>query len=182
MFGNRGQDGYQSHRNISTPLSPTENTHLYFLCIWFLFFNLSNRFSRFMVLLRRQTMKTNDRCAHCRQVFIPNPRVKNQQYCDRQICQNVRKAKWQPVGPWGRTKVERRQLRHWLKKMAFIGKRQLGASPVVGFFLNRPFWCQKHHFNLHFVYSRYFIFISSDICWKISYVPSNNHHRSCKFL
>jgi len=40
-------------------------------------------------------MKTNDRCAHCRQVFIPNPRVKNQEYCARQICQNARKAKWQ---------------------------------------------------------------------------------------
>ena len=65
-------------------------------------------------------MKTNDRCAHCRQVFIPNSRVKNQQYCDRQICQNARKAKWQPVGPWGRTKVERRQLRHDPKKMPVI--------------------------------------------------------------
>ena len=40
-------------------------------------------------------MKTNDRCAHCRQVFIANPRVKNQRYCDRQICQHARKAKWQ---------------------------------------------------------------------------------------
>jgi hypothetical protein len=27
-------------------------------------------------------------------------------------------------------------------------KRQLGAIPVIGFFLNRPFWCQKHHFKL----------------------------------
>ena len=40
-------------------------------------------------------MKTENRCAHCRQVFVPNPRVKNQKYCGRQICQNARKAKWQ---------------------------------------------------------------------------------------
>jgi hypothetical protein len=24
---------------------------------------------------------------------------------------------------------------------------QLGASAVIGFFLNRPFWGQKHHFK-----------------------------------
>jgi len=26
-------------------------------------------------------------------------------------------------------------------------KRQLGARPEIGFFLNRPFWRQKHHFK-----------------------------------
>ncbi len=40
-------------------------------------------------------MKTNDRCANCKQVFVPNPRVKHQEYCGRQICQKARKAKWQ---------------------------------------------------------------------------------------
>lgn len=40
-------------------------------------------------------MKTIDQCAHCRQVFIPNPRVKHQEYCGHQICQKARKAKWQ---------------------------------------------------------------------------------------
>jgi hypothetical protein len=28
-----------------------------------------------------------------------------------------------------------------------LRKRQLGASPVAGFFLNRPFGCQKHLFK-----------------------------------
>jgi len=40
-------------------------------------------------------MKTNDRCAHCRQVFVPNPRLKHQKYCGHHVCQNARKAKWQ---------------------------------------------------------------------------------------
>jgi hypothetical protein len=40
-------------------------------------------------------MKINDRCAHCRQAFVPNPRIKHQEYCGRQVCQNARKAKWQ---------------------------------------------------------------------------------------
>ena len=40
-------------------------------------------------------MKSSNRCAHCRQILIPNPRVKNQEYCDRQMCQKARKAKWQ---------------------------------------------------------------------------------------
>jgi len=26
-------------------------------------------------------------------------------------------------------------------------ERQLGAMPVIGFFLNRPFWCPNHHFK-----------------------------------
>ena len=40
-------------------------------------------------------MKINNRCAHCRQAFVPNPRIKHQEYCGRQVCQNARKAKWQ---------------------------------------------------------------------------------------
>jgi hypothetical protein len=40
-------------------------------------------------------MKTKNRCIHCRQVFVPNPRIKHQEYCGRQVCQNARKAKWQ---------------------------------------------------------------------------------------
>jgi hypothetical protein len=62
---------------------------------------------------------------------------------------------------WGRTKVENRQLRRELKnKAAFrpknalfaiekmnLRKRQVGATPVVAFFLNRHFWGQKHHFK-----------------------------------
>lgn len=40
-------------------------------------------------------MKTENRCTHCEQVFTPNPRVKHQEYCGRQICQKARKAKWQ---------------------------------------------------------------------------------------
>jgi hypothetical protein len=31
-----------------------------------------------------------------------------------------------------------------------LRKRQLGATPVFAFFLNRPFGCQKHHFKLKY--------------------------------
>ena len=37
------------------------------------------------------------RCANpsCRRNFLPNPRVKNQRYCNRKDCQRVRKTLWQ---------------------------------------------------------------------------------------
>ena len=35
------------------------------------------------------------RCAHCRRLFRPNTRVKNQRYCGRSVCQRARKALWQ---------------------------------------------------------------------------------------
>ena len=37
------------------------------------------------------------RCAnvHCRRLFVPNPRVKNQAYCARRACQRLRKSLWQ---------------------------------------------------------------------------------------
>ncbi len=37
------------------------------------------------------------RCANrsCRRLFLPNPRVKNHQYCDREDCQRVRRNRWQ---------------------------------------------------------------------------------------
>jgi len=37
------------------------------------------------------------RCTNpcCRRHFLPNPRVKNQQYCNRKECQRVRKRLWQ---------------------------------------------------------------------------------------
>lgn len=35
------------------------------------------------------------RCAHCRRVFRPEPRVKNQRYCGLVACQRARKALWQ---------------------------------------------------------------------------------------
>lgn len=34
-------------------------------------------------------------CAHCGRDFLPNPRVKNQRYCNRPECQRLRKARWQ---------------------------------------------------------------------------------------
>ena len=34
-------------------------------------------------------------CAHCGRDFLPNPRVKNQRYCNRPECQRLRKALWQ---------------------------------------------------------------------------------------
>jgi hypothetical protein len=37
------------------------------------------------------------RCANpnCRRSFVPDPRVKNQRYCDRQECRRLRKRHWQ---------------------------------------------------------------------------------------
>ena len=40
-------------------------------------------------------MKRQIRCAHCKCLFFPNPRVKNQRYCSSRACQNVRKRLWQ---------------------------------------------------------------------------------------
>lgn len=34
-------------------------------------------------------------CIHCKENFIPNPRVKNQQYCKKYECQRARRTKWQ---------------------------------------------------------------------------------------
>jgi len=34
-------------------------------------------------------------CIHCRKSFNPNPRIKNQKYCNEKECQKARKAKWQ---------------------------------------------------------------------------------------
>jgi hypothetical protein len=35
------------------------------------------------------------RCRHCQSFFLPNPRIKNQQYCSRPACQQARKTRWQ---------------------------------------------------------------------------------------
>lgn len=35
------------------------------------------------------------RCKNCHLLFIPNPRVKNQQYCSHPDCQRARKREWQ---------------------------------------------------------------------------------------
>jgi len=35
------------------------------------------------------------RCAHCRCLFVPNPRAKTQRFCAHQACQRARKAPWQ---------------------------------------------------------------------------------------
>jgi len=40
-------------------------------------------------------MKPKKRCVHCRRLFIANPRVKNQKYCNHEICQQARKSRWQ---------------------------------------------------------------------------------------
>ena len=42
-------------------------------------------------------MNQKIRCANpqCRRLFNPNPRVKNQQYCDKKDCQRARKRRWQ---------------------------------------------------------------------------------------
>ena len=33
-------------------------------------------------------------CLNCRQRFKSNPRVKNQDYCSRKVCQRARRARW----------------------------------------------------------------------------------------
>ena len=33
-------------------------------------------------------------CWHCHNIFLPNSRIKNQQYCHRPDCQRARKALW----------------------------------------------------------------------------------------
>jgi len=40
-------------------------------------------------------MKPKKRCVHCHRLFIANPRIKNQKYCSREICQRTRKSRWQ---------------------------------------------------------------------------------------
>ncbi len=42
-------------------------------------------------------MSQKIRCANadCRRLFSPNPRIKNQRYCDKQQCQRVRRRRWQ---------------------------------------------------------------------------------------
>lgn len=40
-------------------------------------------------------MRPQNRCKHCHRKFIPNPRVKDQLYCSRKICQRARKSQWQ---------------------------------------------------------------------------------------
>jgi hypothetical protein len=40
-------------------------------------------------------MSRNIRCAHCRCLFLPNPRVKTQRFCSNKTCQRARKTQWQ---------------------------------------------------------------------------------------
>jgi hypothetical protein len=40
-------------------------------------------------------MKPKNRCVQCRRLFIANPRVKNQKFCNRDTCQRARKSLWQ---------------------------------------------------------------------------------------
>ena len=40
-------------------------------------------------------MNPKIRCAHCRCLFLPNPRIKNQRFCSKPTCQRVRKTQWQ---------------------------------------------------------------------------------------
>jgi len=42
-------------------------------------------------------MNQKIRCANgsCRRLFLPNPRVKNHRYCDKEDCQRVKRNRWQ---------------------------------------------------------------------------------------
>lgn len=35
------------------------------------------------------------RCRHCHAIFVPDPRVKNHEYCNHTKCQRAKKAHWQ---------------------------------------------------------------------------------------
>jgi len=41
------------------------------------------------------TMDRKKRCCHCHRVLDLNPRIKNQKFCHRKICQRERKRRWQ---------------------------------------------------------------------------------------
>jgi hypothetical protein len=58
-----------------------------------IFFRSGNG-DRIMGSLRREAMDEN-RCRHCHNIFLPNTRIKNQQYCNCLECQRDRKAFWQ---------------------------------------------------------------------------------------
>jgi len=42
----------------------------------------------------KNTMKPMIKCANCGRMVPANPRIKNQNYCNRKACQRVRKNKW----------------------------------------------------------------------------------------
>jgi hypothetical protein len=42
-----------------------------------------------------ETMDRKKRCCHCHRVLDLNPRIKNQKFCHRKICQRERKRRWQ---------------------------------------------------------------------------------------
>lgn len=58
-------------------------------------------------------------CIHCQKEFIPNPRVKNQRYCNNKVCQRVRKTKWQSKKMGGDPDYrdnQKRAQREWQKQ------------------------------------------------------------------
>jgi len=40
-------------------------------------------------------MSQKPRCVHCKRLFRPNPRLKEQRYCPQKACQRARKRLWQ---------------------------------------------------------------------------------------
>jgi hypothetical protein len=40
-------------------------------------------------------MNRKIRCAHCRCLFLPDPRIKTQRFCANKTCQRARKTLWQ---------------------------------------------------------------------------------------
>jgi hypothetical protein len=44
---------------------------------------------------QEEAMNRTIRCAHCRCLVLPNPRVKTQRFCSNKACQRARKAQWQ---------------------------------------------------------------------------------------
>jgi hypothetical protein len=64
------------------------------LWLWFLFFLSKPLFAR-DGFAQEEAMNRKTRCAHCRCLFVPNPRTKPQRFCANKACQRARKAQWQ---------------------------------------------------------------------------------------
>jgi hypothetical protein len=62
--------------------------------LWFLFF-LSKPLLERDGFAQEEAMNRTMRCAHCRCLFVPNPRATTQRFCANKACQRARKAQWQ---------------------------------------------------------------------------------------
>lgn len=74
-----------------------------------------------------------NRCRHCHTIFLPNPRIKNQRYCNRPECQRARKALWQKQKMHQDPDYQDNHLDaqiNWLKRNADYWKRYRAEHPA----------------------------------------------------